>query len=327
MTLYQECKPKIWQGRTDGNERERVHQAIKTKNLINEDSAHVSNKTIGLLGFACDEGVLRNMGRQGAALGPDALRAQLATLCVDQNFCHNIIDYGTVSCTDADLESAQTALGEKIAKLIAKKIHPLVIGGGHETAWGHFLGLLPFLKDKRWGIINFDSHFDLRPLIDKEKGSSGTPFKQIAELCAKTNLPFNYLCISVQKHANTSSLFKEAKELGTEYILADEIHRGALDRNLKKIRKFYHNLDYIYLSVCLDAFSSELCPGVSAPQARGILYPQFLPLFREVLESHRVCSADIVELAPPLDQDKRTAKFAASIALDLIQETAFASLK
>ncbi|MFK7827090.1 MAG: formimidoylglutamase [Oligoflexales bacterium] len=327
MSLYQECDPKFWQGRTDGEKKERVHQTIIIENLDKVDSKPVANKTLGLLGFACDEGVARNKGRRGAAQGPDALRSKLAPLCTDYKFSHNLVDFGNVSCDDSNLESAQSMLKEKIAKLIAKKVYPIVIGGGHETAWGHFLGLLPFLKNKRWGIINFDAHFDLRPISDEKKGSSGTPFKQIADLCAEKKMPFNYLCISIQKHVNTASLFQKAQDLSVNYILADQIHQGHMDEILKKIKIFYHDLDYIYLSICLDSFSAEICPGVSAPQVRGIQYHQFLPLFKEVLTSNRVCSADIVELSPPFDLDQRTAKFAASIALDLIQETSFASLK
>ncbi|NRA45451.1 MAG: formimidoylglutamase [Oligoflexales bacterium] len=326
MSLYQDCKPIIWQGRDDGLGAQRVHQLVKVQNLRGSNVSPVSSKTVGLLGFACDEGVSRNLGRRGAALGPEALRRAMASLCVDENIGHNIFDYGTVSCIDENLESSQAALGEKVACLVRNKAHPLIIGGGHETAWGHFLGLLPFLKDKRWGIINFDAHFDLRPLLQEKLGSSGTPFKQIAESCDANKMPFNYLCVSVQRYVNTSSLFQTAEELGVKYILADDIHLGKQDECLEKIRSFYRNLDFLYLSLCLDSFSADLCPGVSAPQARGITYPQFIPLFREILASNKVCSADIVELAPPYDLDHRTAKFAASLALDIIQETKFASL-
>ena len=61
----------------------------------------------------------------------------------------------------------------------------IVIGGGHETAWGHFQGLAHPNKDI--AILNFDAHFDLRPLINGQLGSSGTPFRQIHNFLTTNN--------------------------------------------------------------------------------------------------------------------------------------------
>ena len=63
-----------WSGRSDGPgaEHARWHSVINQA-----ESAPVT-----LLGFASDEGVLRNGGRQGAAAGPAALRSALGSLAV-----------------------------------------------------------------------------------------------------------------------------------------------------------------------------------------------------------------------------------------------------
>ena len=65
-----------WSGRSDGPgpEHARWHSVI---NQSTDSPAPVT-----LLGFASDEGVLRNGGRQGAAAGPAALRAALGSLAV-----------------------------------------------------------------------------------------------------------------------------------------------------------------------------------------------------------------------------------------------------
>ena len=57
---------------------------------------------------------------------------------------------------------------------------PIIFGGGHETAYGHYLGVRKYIgEDASLGIINIDAHFDLRPY--DEQPSSGTMFKQILE--------------------------------------------------------------------------------------------------------------------------------------------------
>ena len=52
----------------------------------------------------------------------------------------------------------------------------IVIGGGHETAWGHLQG--HYSRHVYPSIINFDAHFDLKMPIAK-KGNSGTPLKRL----------------------------------------------------------------------------------------------------------------------------------------------------
>ncbi|MCB1135151.1 MAG: arginase family protein, partial [Chlamydiia bacterium] len=171
-----------------------------------------------LIGFSCDEGVRRNHGRVGAAEGPDALRRCLAGLPYAGQ--RPVYDLGSVICAGEDLEGAQAALGELVAAARAARLLPIVLGGGHETAWGHYLGLRP--GSDSIGMLNFDAHFDLREL-GEEGGTSGTPFLQIANDCHERHRPFQYCCIGIQHMGNTQALFQRAEVLKTEVILADEI--------------------------------------------------------------------------------------------------------
>lgn len=260
--------------------------------------------SLAIIGFNSDIGVIRNNGRQGAALGPDAIREVLAKLNIE------LADYGNVDVPGDDLEAAQAELGQKIASLREQKITPLVLGGGHETAYGHYLGLHPEFGDKKLLIINFDAHFDLRPILADNKGSSGTPFTQIANL---RQADFNYFVLGIQPSANSRQLFDKAHELKTEFIYASEFieNLAAIKTKLEaKIAKF----DYIYLSFCLDVFNQAFAPGVSAPQALGLSTYQVMPLLDIIFESEKLVAMDIVELNPTYDLDNQTARLAAQLA-------------
>ena len=65
-------------------------------------------------------------------------------------------------------------------------------------------------RAQRIGVVNFDAHFDLRR---DTRGTSGTPFLQIAEDCAARGWPFRYACLGVSRYANTEALFARAHEL------------------------------------------------------------------------------------------------------------------
>ncbi|MDU7790404.1 MAG: formimidoylglutamase, partial [Corynebacterium sp.] len=93
-----------WSGRSDGPgpEHARWHSVI---NQSTESPAPVT-----LLGFASDEGVLRNGGRQGAAAGPAALRSALGSLAVHHE--HALADAGTITTQADDLDGSHDALSD-----------------------------------------------------------------------------------------------------------------------------------------------------------------------------------------------------------------------
>src|SRR5262245_23238451 len=126
----------IWTGRVDaadGPDALRWHQMVKPLTPSAEPG-------VVLVGFACDEGVRRNGGRVGAKDGPRAIRAALANLAWHQSA--PVYDAGDVRCDDGDMEGAQSRLAEVVADAIRAGHWPLVLGGGHETAWGTFQGIV-----------------------------------------------------------------------------------------------------------------------------------------------------------------------------------------
>ena len=264
----------------------------------------------GLFGFACDEGIRRNHGRVGAELGPKAFREALKKINWHTHEKPPITDFGDVICHGGDLESAQKELSDKVLALLQNQQKSMVIGGGHETAYGHFCGLSNFLGKQNIGIINFDAHFDLRPLLETNLGTSGTPFLQISREREAQNLSFDYLVLGIQPFSNSDSLFKTAQNLNVSYVLAENLEQEAS----AQIKAMLDRHEFIYLSICLDVFAESAAPGVSAPQALGLFPTQILPLLKQIKHSQKVIGLDIVELAPPYDRQDTTAKLAASLA-------------
>ena len=74
-------------------------------------------------------------------------------------------------------------------------------------------------------------------------------------------------------------------------------------------------VDCIYLTIDLDGFSSEYCPGVSAASPIGF-QPKFaLELINHIFNSKKVISCDIAEMNPIYDVEEITA----FLATDLIK--------
>ena len=309
---------KNWTGRIDSPPNSCFFQIMKLLDLngaLPEPEERAT--TIALLGFCCDEGIKRNHGRIGAAEGPGLIRDVLGKMPIQKQkmICY---DAGDITCTDGDLESAQQALADAVAMLLAHRITPIVIGGGHEVAWGNYQGIIKQYPNEHLAIINFDAHFDMRPLLPDAKGSSGTPFLQIAKASEAAKRRFDYNCIGIQRTGNTQQLFGTAIDYNTQIILADDLHQGNKTKCINFINRIIFHNQHVYLSICLDVFAQAFAPGVSAPQAMGITPWQIMPYVKRLAASGKVVSYDIAELCPPLDVDKRTARLAANFVYEII---------
>lgn len=316
-TCYLPPDPNQWQGRADIPARSCFFQIMQMMNLMDSKSIEVSQHSFALIGFRCDEGIRRNHGRIGAAEGPTALRQALAKLPV-QNHNFNCYDAGNIACLDGDLEKAQQALGEVVALLISHNIIPIVIGGGHELSWGHYQGINAIFPKKNLGIINFDAHFDMRQMLPDNKGSSGTPFLQIAQAHEAAKKRFDYNCIGIQHAGNIRQLFDTAKSYNTKMILADELHQGQQEKCVDFIDRVIDQNEMVYVSLCLDVFAAAFAPGVSAIQPMGLCPWHVIPLVRQLAASGKVISYDVAELSPRYDFDQCTAKLAANLIYEII---------
>lgn len=325
QNFYQAPQASDWQGRQDAKPEEYYYQIVQlfdlTKNTSwphKQESPAEQTHSFALLGFASDIGVQRNLGRAGAANGPQTIKQALARLPLHHNI--TLYDVGSIVVHNNDLESAQAALADVIQILLTQNLIPIVLGGGHETAWGHYQGLEKFLAKKPLSIINFDAHFDLRDIPDNQQGTSGTPFRQIAATRQKQNLAFDYNCIGIQKAGNTQHLFEVAQALKVNYLLAEDmyLHDNKYSENF--LAPIIAKAEKIYLTICLDVFAAQYAPGVSAPQVLGISPWQLLSLLKMLLASGKILSLDFVELAPNFDVDQRTAKLAALLINEVLQD-------
>ncbi|MCZ0978788.1 arginase family protein [Streptomyces diastatochromogenes] len=218
MSTFQETAPPVtdvparpWSGRDDGPGAEhlRWHHAVAL------DAGATEPGDVAFVGFASDEGVRRNKGRQGAAQGPDALRRALASMALPKPL--RAFDAGDVEVVgDADdaLEAGQERLGRAVARLVDAGRRVVVLGGGHEVAFGTYSGLERMRAVRaggRLGVLNLDAHFDLREDV---RPSSGTPFLQMARSEARHGRELNYRVLGISQAANTETLFRTAESLG-----------------------------------------------------------------------------------------------------------------
>ena len=284
-------------GRIDSDRKERFHQVVQS--YTNETKSDV------IVGFMSDEGVKRNKGRVGAKEAPTKIRERMSSMA----YMNDVYDIGSIEGTE-DLEASQQQLGNVVSKLLQNDNFTVILGGGHETVYGHYLGVRDAFKEEKIAVLNLDAHFDLR----KERKSSGTMFYEM--LSEDDNI--DYYVIGIQQLGNTLTLFETADEFGVKYWTIDEIRKN--ESLLDTIKGELENYDHVFMTLCMDSVQEGVAPGTSAPSPNGFTAEEVVSTVKYFGALNNLTSFDVSEVSPPLDINERTSSLAAFIVLTLLTE-------
>lgn len=260
-----------------------------------------------IVGFPSDKGVAINGGRTGAADAPHAIREQLYKLTPNPENHSDFVDLVGATKDLGDLnihyevEEDQRNLGKVLAGYLEQGVIPIILGGGHETAFGHFSGYAE--AGLKTAIFNLDAHTDVRPLKEG-KAHSGSPFRQAIEHPGE--YAEMYLVAGLQPQSVARSHLRYIKESGGEYLLRDET-------NITSISGLFHQheSDRLMVTFDMDAVDQSQAPGVSAPCANGLPSDLWLTAAYLAGRNEQVTSFDLSEVNPRHDRDQQTAKLAA----------------
>ncbi len=318
MNLHQNPSPYHWSGR-DSGQLDYWHQAVNT--IPNLNLIQTQEKKIGILGYAGEEGVIRNQGRLGTLEGPSLIRKMLGSVAYHLPENLPLLDYGDIFTINQDLEASHEAISQITYDLLKSHHFPVLLGGGHDLAYAHGRGIQQYIsqKNQKLGIINLDAHFDLRP-IPNGKSHSGSPFLQLAQEFPEN---FHYLALGIQRAANPKSLFQTAEKLNARYLVMEDFRLNNWEYIEEQIIWFLDSVNKVYLSIDLDGFSSAFAPGVSAPSPMGFNPQIAFKVFELIAKSNKLISLDVVELNPKFDQDNATARLAAR-AIEYVLRKVFA---
>lgn len=267
-----------------------------------------------LVGFPQDEGVRRNQGRPGAAEAPSAIRHWLYRLTpwdaargVDLAAL-DLLDVGNVRIA-GDLEESQQGLAEVIGAFLTAGAVPIVLGGGHETAYGHYLGYVR--AGRQTAIVNLDAHLDVRPLLDG-RGHSGSPFRQAFEHPTQPLCGGRYVVLGAQPFAVSRAHQTYVHEKGGVIHWASELGDDVETMFRKECERLSQACP-VYVTLDADVVRQADVPGVSAPNPLGLPGRAVVACAAAAGACPAVCSFDLVEINPAVDRDGQSARWAALV--------------
>lgn len=290
----------LWNGRFDSDEE----VDLRLWQVIKEFDENAKGNGICFVGYNTDDGVERNQGRIGAKDGSNAIRKAMQSFPKVEGL--EVYDYKNLS--SQVLEEAQKEYSDKIANILKAGLFPIGLGGGHDIAYGSYSGIRKAYPDKKIGLINFDTHLDIRPYDNGP--TSGTSFKQILD----SDKNAKYAIVGFKKQGNTKRLIDTAKAYNT-LILDEEDEENYI---ITELQKYVSSVDIVYITFCMDVFDAPYAPGVSAPTIMGLDPKKGKRILRDLMATGKVVCVDFAEVNPLYDIDSRTAKLAGCLAYDIM---------
>lgn len=287
-----------------------------------KDIASEAELVCVLVGAPQHIGVERNGGRPGAAEGPTAFRkafSKLAISAFEQQINSGrlvIADAGDIDTDGKTLEQIHDEQYDIVAQILSHGYVPIVVGGGHDTAWPTIRALESL--GKPYGVVNIDAHADVRPLKDGGRAHSGSPFYQMLTQQSSHLLAGGFVEFGLQANSVAASHVDFVTRAGMHVWMLDQIRRVGAEAAWSQVLQNVAVADSIYVSLDLDAIASAFAPGVSAPAADGFFPYEVSMFLRHAAATGKLRAFDVVELNPSHDHDNRTAKLAATLTYEVI---------
>lgn len=285
-----------------------AHTIVVNRQELAEDPAfqgEVAKCQVGLLGVPDDTGVRMNHGRPGAAAGPHAFRAALATYGVASPAGTDtlappyprVFDAGDV-LPGPTLADTHDRVTKATLALLQRGLFPVCVGGGHDLTF-------PFVRAvaQHHGSLDglyFDAHLDVRP----EQGS-GMPFRALLEGGFARTLHVVGLNPLVNSREHEQYFLSKGGQVTTYFAPPETLRAMPLSVTQSPM----------FCSLDMDVFNVAHAPGVSAINPAGLSPLDVERLLATLTSSGRLRCFDIMELNPTYDIDHRTARLAAHMFL------------
>ena len=287
---------------------------LKNLSPFNNDHAifmgakrNIDNCKVSILGVPYDG---TSCFRPGSRFGPAAIREDsygIETYCPQLNLDLEDINFADVGSLDVPIGDTKLIIEHVKAAtdiLLKNNSKPLIIGGEHSITSGVIESIIKNYPDLI--MIQLDAHADLRDEWLGNKFSHACSMKRCLDILPSKKI------LQIGIRSGTKFEFIEMKKTNRliPHTLGD--HAKYLEEALQDLKG-----TPIYLTFDLDWFDPSIMPGTGTPEPGGYFWRDFAAII-EVLKSHTLIGADVVELSPKLDNSGISSILAAKVIRSLI---------
>ena len=242
--------------------------------------------------------------RPGTRFGPAAVRDVsngLETYCPQLDLDLETMAYADLGAVDIPFgapEPVVEAVHKATSSVLDLQLKPLMLGGEHSISSGAVAAVAE--RHPELALVQLDAHADLRHEWLGSQHSHACAMRRCLDVLPSQKL------LQIAIRSGTREEFLELNNSGRLVPIDQMVSR------LRDLRGLP-----LYLTVDLDWFDPAVMPGTGTPEPGGFLWKHFAELVNE-LRNHNLVGADVVELAPQLDQSGISSVLAAKVTRSLL---------
>ncbi|HBA89242.1 MAG TPA: arginase [Geobacter sp.] len=295
----------------------------------------VTVKKVRIIGVPVDLG----QEQRGVDLGPGALRyAGLSSRLTDLGY--EVEDMGNLQVPVRDVLDGEREVHylpsiRKVCEAVYQAgrdaiddgVLPIFMGGDHSLAIGSIGGVT---HDEPAGVVWIDAHGDFNTPGTSPTGNIhgmavaallGDGFEELVQVGRHgAKLKAADIVMIGLRELDPQEKVRLRESGVAVYTMrdVDELGMGCVAR--EALGKLSH-LSRIHVSLDLDGLDPIEVPGVGTTSPGGLTYREAQLLMEIIADSRQLCSLDLVEINPILDQRNRTAKIAVELAASVFGAT------
>ncbi|WP_419887948.1 agmatinase family protein [Neobacillus niacini] len=281
----------------------KVHEWIQPITTLN-DVKRSKEAEVVILGVPLSRS---SISASGASEFPEAFRRSwrsFATYNLDEDVDlaeMTALDIGDVPMHVTDISKCHDNIIQASA-MVHSHFHDskvCAIGGDHSITAMMVKGMKQAKPSDKIGILQFDTHFDLRDMSDNGP-SNGTPMRNLIESgVVDGSHMYN---IGLHGFFNTKDLKQYAEEKGVNYFTLRTARKKGIEETVQQcLEELSSKVDTIYLTVDMDVLDIAYAPGVPASTPGGMTTEELLEGVLAAGRHPKVKAMDIVCLDPLKD--------------------------
>lgn len=283
-------------------------------------------------------GVPMDLGQQrrGVDMGPSAIRYAGLQKRLEQ-IGLTVSDWGNIhapgieevpdSPTDGRMRHARAiaAVCREVHKAMLDTVRAgesaVFLGGDHSIALGSISAAL--CRTGRVGVIWVDTHADFNTPETTPSGNvhgmvvaalmGRCPPPLVFGACPLT--PDQIVMIGIRDLDSEEKI--ALKDSGIKVMTMRQIDEVGMADVMRASLRCLGNVDAIHVSFDMDSLDPSVAPGVGTAVSGGLTVREAHLLMEMLADDGRVCSLDLVEVNPILDDRNRTAEVAVDLAASL----------
>ncbi|GAA0316157.1 formimidoylglutamase [Bacillus carboniphilus] len=308
----------------------KVHEWIQSIDLNTAHSIDWGKYDITIIGVPLSRS---SISASAASENPDALRRAwkyFTTYNLDYDVdltSLKVVDLGDVKQHVTDIATCHQNITDAMVSMRTHHPHtlPMTMGGDHSITAMLVKGWKKAHPNERVGILQLDTHFDLRDLSDNGP-SNGTPIRNLIE--SGTILGEDVYNIGLHGFFNAKSLKQYADEVGVNYTTLREARKKGIETVIQEsLLALEKKVDTIYLTVDMDVLDIGVGPGAPASTPGGMRTDELFEAVYIAGQHPKVKAMDLVCLDPFKDVGEATVKAGVHVMLSFMTGFAIRNIK